>query len=273
MNAPPSDGSANGPPTLLSLHYSPWSERARWALDFQGIEYRLVQHVPFLGERRLRKVVGQHVGRGTVPVLVTAGGVLRDSWDIALYADQHGSREKLVPPELAAPLRELNELAESTMVRSRVLVTAALLESDAALEQGLPRSVPAFVRPLLRPLARYGTRWFARKYGLDLADLDTPRRVLAQALVLLRERYAERTYLFDRFTYGDIVFCSLLQGVRPVDDRYLRLWPAWREAFTQPALAEQFGDLLERRDRIYALHRGARTSRRASPELAVPLAS
>jgi glutathione S-transferase len=261
------------PPTLLSLHYSPWSERARWALDYQGVEYRLVQHAPFLGERRLRKVVGKRVERATVPVLVTEDSVLRDSWDIALHADARGSREKLVPSELEASIRELNDLAESTMVRSRGLVTAALLENDAALDQGLPRYVPPVLRPLLRPLSRYGTRWFARKYGLDLADLETPRRILAQTLALFRERYGTRPYLFDRFTYADIVFCSLLQGVRPVDDRYLRLWPAWRTVWTQPALAAEFSDLLERRDRLYAAHRGERAARRTSSEVAVSVAS
>lgn len=261
------------PPALLSLHYSPWSERARWALDYQGVEYRLVQHAPFLGERRLRRVVGKPVQRATVPVMVTEGGVLGDSWEIALYADQHGSRPKLVPPELRASIRTLNELAETTMVRSRGLVTAALLSSDAALDEGLPRGVPALARPLLRPISRYGTRWFARKYGLDLSDLETPRRVLADTLISFRERYGDRPYLFDRFTYADIIFCSLLQGVRPVDDHYLRLQPAWREAWTQPALASQFGDLLERRDRLYAAHRGERVTEHARTSVAVPAAS
>jgi glutathione S-transferase len=246
-------------PALLSLHYSPWSERARWALDYHELEYRLVQHEPFLGERRLRKIVGKRVARPTVPVLVTDDAVLRDSWDIALYADTQGTREKLVPPSLEGSIRELNALAESTMVRSRGLVTAALLASNAALDEGLPRYVPAAARPLLRPVSRFGTRWFARKYGLDLSDLETPRQVLGETLALFRERYGTRPYLFDRFTYADIVFCSLLQGVCPVDDRFLRLQPAWREAWTQPALVAEVGDLIRRRDRLYEEHRKPRT--------------
>jgi len=247
------------PPALLSLHYSPWSERARWALDYQGVEYRLVQHAPFLGERRLRKVVGTPTARATVPVLVTDGAVLRDSWDIALHADAHGTREKLVPPSLERSIRELNDVIESTMMRSRNLVTAALLADDAALDEGLPRYVPTAVRPLLRPLSRYGTRWFARKYGLDLVDLETPRRLLGETLALFRERYGNRPYLFAHFTYADILFCSLLQGVCPVADRYLRLGPAWRNAWTQPTLVAEFGDLIRLRDRLYAEHRGERT--------------
>jgi len=244
---------------LLSLHYSPWSERARWALDYQCIEYRLVQHEPFLGERRLRKVVGKRTPRPTVPVLVTDGAVLCDSWDIARYADAHGTREKLVPPSLEGPIRELYELTESTMRRSRNLVTAAVLADKSALDESLPRYVPGVVRPLLRPISRYGTRWFARKYGLDLADLGTARRVLAETLTVFRERYVDRPYLFEHFTYADILFCTLLQCVCPVADHYLRIGPAWRRAWTQPTLVTEFGDLIRLRDRLYAEHRGERT--------------
>jgi len=245
-------------PTLLSLHYSPWSERARWALDHHGLTYRLIQHAPFLGERRLRKFVGPHVERPTVPVLVSEDEVLRDSWDIALYADAHGSAEKLFPPGLEKAMRELAELTERTMVETRGLTTAAVLADDAALDESLPRSVPKPLRPLLRPLARYGTRWFARKYALDLTELETQRETLARGLTTFRERYGARPYLFERFSYADIVFCSLLQAVKPVDDRYIRLGPAWRSAWTQPALAAEFADLIRRRDELYAVHRGQR---------------
>ncbi len=249
-----------GVPALLALRYSPWSERARWALDHHGIRYQLLRHEPFVGERRLRRLTGKHVERPTVPLLVAGSEVLRDSWDIVRYADRHGSASALIPAELELAIRELHDLAERTMMEGRCLVTAALLASDAALDDAQPRFVPRFARPLLRPLSRFGTLWFARKYALELTDLDTPRRAIAETLERFRARYAGRPYLFDRFTYADIVFCSLLQGVSPVEDRYIRLSPAWRAAWTQPALAEKFADLVHERDRLYAEQRGSRRS-------------
>ena len=42
------------PRRLVSLKVSPWSERAKWALDHQRLSYQVVEHAPFLGERRLR---------------------------------------------------------------------------------------------------------------------------------------------------------------------------------------------------------------------------
>jgi glutathione S-transferase len=245
-------------PTLVSLRYSPWSERARWALDHHAIAYRLVRHEPFIGEPKLRKLAGPRAGRATVPLLLTGDERLMDSFEIARWADGHGAAPPLVPPERAAEITALNARVGEAMNQGRALVTAGLLADGAALEEALPRGVPGPLRPLLRSFSRFGMRWFARKYGLELTNLDEPRRVVARTLEHLRERYGQRPYFFERFSYADILFCSLLQGVSPVADRYVKLGPAWRRAWTQSALAEQFADLVERRDRLYAEHRAAR---------------
>jgi glutathione S-transferase len=249
--------SAAQPPrlTLLSLDYSPWSERARWALEHHGLSYQLLQHAPFVGEHRLRKLAGKPVGRATAPLLLADGDVLRDSYDIALYADRHGTGTPLVPAALEPEIRRLNAQVDGVMAEGRSLVVAALLASDEALDETLPDFLPPFARRLLRPFSRYGTRWFARKYALDLADLDGPRHAFARLLSSFREGYAGKPYLFDGFTYADILFCSTLQGVSPVDDRYVRLGPAWRKAWTDAALAREFADLVELRDTLYAAQR------------------
>ena len=250
-------------PTLVSLRYSPWSERARWALDHHELAYRLVQHEPFIGERRLRKLAGKRPGPVTVPLLLGGGDALMESFEIARFADRHGTAEPLLPAPLEPEIRELNALVERALTQGRSLTTAALLADPAALEEALPRSVPACLRPLLRSFSRAGTRWFARKYGLELAERERPLAELARTLGYLRARYARQAYFFDRFSYADIVVCSLLQAVSPVDDRYIRLGPAWRRAWTIPELATEYADLAARRDELYARHR----KRRVKPAL------
>jgi glutathione S-transferase len=243
--------------TLVVLSYSPWSERARWSLDHHGLAYRRIDHAPFLGERRLRRLVGNRSARPTVPVLLAEGAVLTDSWDIALYADRAGSAPALVPPAHTAEIRECYELAERAMAQGRTLVVAGLLASERALDETLPFRVPAFVLPLLRPITRYGTRWFGRKYELDLEALAGAREAVGVALNGFRKRLAGRPYLFERFGFADIVLCSLLQGIKPVADRYWPIGPAQREVWTQPELALEFDDLVSYRDRLYAAHRHA----------------
>lgn len=70
------------PRTLVLLPYSPWSERASWALDHHDLVYRRVDHVPVIGERRLRRWVGRREGPATVPVLIEGDTVLTQSWDV-----------------------------------------------------------------------------------------------------------------------------------------------------------------------------------------------
>ncbi|MEZ4449190.1 MAG: glutathione S-transferase family protein [Nannocystaceae bacterium] len=248
-------------PTLVHLHYSPWSERARWALDHHAVAYATIAHEPVLGERRLRRLAGGQ-RPATVPLLLDGDARLRDSWSIAEYADRHGGAAPLLPAEHLPAIRRWNEVLEAAMAAGRGLVVAGLLADPAALDEQMPPAVPAWVRRLARPLNRFGTRWFAAKYGLDLREGEAHAAGLRRGLDAAREALpGESSYLVGgAFTYADIILASALQGVLPVEDRYIRMGPATRRAWTQPALAREYADLLEWRERLYRDHRGRRAS-------------
>jgi glutathione S-transferase len=242
-------------PRLVVLPISPWTERVRWALDHHGITYEVIVHVPVVGERRLRQLVGAGSGRATAPALLLPGEVIRESWDIVAHADRHGAAAPLIPAQHADEIRRYCDLADRTMGQARALVAAALLDSPAALDETLPRDVPRWLRPWLRPLTRRGARWFARKYELGL-DEAAPLAALRSALVSLRERLAKSSpYLLGSFTYADILMAGLLQAVAPVSNEYIRLGPATRAIWSRPALAADFTDLVAWRDALYARHR------------------
>src|SRR5580704_5617991 len=59
---------------LLGLPYSPWSEKARWALDARHVPYADVTYAPLVGELALRRKLGKWTGAVTVPVLTEDGG-------------------------------------------------------------------------------------------------------------------------------------------------------------------------------------------------------
>lgn len=107
---------------------------------------------------------------------------------------------------------------------------------------------------------RAGTRWFARKYGVRLDALASYEETLRAGLDALRAALAGGEYLLGSFSYVDIAMATLLQGVEPVADRYLRLGPATRATWTRTELAREYADLLRWRDELYARHR-----RRATP--------
>lgn len=246
----------NATPQLVVLHVSPWSERARWALDHHGIAFREIQHAPFLGEGKLRKLVGPDQPRATVPVLIDGDTVITQSWDIAAHADRVGNGAQLLPDDRVADIRTWVDEIDGVSNHGRALVIRGMLGSAAALDEGLPPQIPGFIRPLLRPITRYGTRWFAKKYALQLDAVDEHRDALRTMLARVRARLGDGRYLFGSFGYGDIATASFLQGMAPVDDRWLRLGPATRAVWTQPELASEFADLVGWRDALYRDHRG-----------------
>jgi glutathione S-transferase len=240
----------------LSLGVSPWSERARWALDHHRLTYRLVEHMPVLGERRLRRLVGPDKPQATVPVLLAGKRVLTESWDIARFADAHGDGSQLFPPEHEAAIRAWVDLADEASVRGRAAIVAATLASGPALDAQLPAPVPKWLRPALRPVTRSLGRAFARKYGLNLDDEEGPRAAMRAALDRLRSGLAIRSpFLQGAFSYADIAMASLVQGVSPVADRFWRIAPATRQAWTRTSLASEYPDLIDWRDRLYEAKR------------------
>ena len=241
---------------LVQLSYSPWSERARWTLDHHAIAYRTVEHTPFLGELRLRRLVGRAKKRATVPVLIDGDTVLTESWDIAQYADRTGTGSKLIPAEREADVRAWADLADQTSSLGRALVVSGLLSSEAALDEGLPFQLPTWLHAAMRPVTRFGLRWFARKYDLSPSTAAEHEAKMRPALDRLRAAVQRSPYLLGRFTYADIAMATLLQGISPVGNGYIRLGPATRRAWTRPTLAEDYSDLVRWRDNLYLEHRG-----------------
>lgn len=243
-------------PTLVVLPVSPWSERARWALDHHRIPYRVVEHAPFIGERRLRRLTGPGPARATVPLLITGEERLTESTAIARWADRHGSGATLFPEGQDAELERWCTIADQSSSAGRALVTAALLRDPAALDETHPRQIPRFVRPLLRPLTRHGTRWFAKKYALDVEDTSAAEAQLRASLDLLRQALASGgPYLLGTFSYADVTMATVLQGVKPVDHPRFPLGTATRRAWTQETLAAAHPELLTWRDELYRKHR------------------
>jgi glutathione S-transferase len=240
---------------LIALRYSPWSERALWALDHHRIAYRLVPHEPVIGERKLRRIVGPREGRHTVPVLLTGDETLTESWDIARYADRVGGSTPLIPDARTSEVREYNDRVDRAMEAGRALLARRLLASPAARDETLPKQIPRGVRVLLRPMTWLGTRWFAQKYAVGAHAPEKAVLEIRSLLDAVRLALGGRDYLLGAFSYADIVVAGALQGVVPVAHEFIRLGPASREAWTNATLAADYADLVAWRDRLYANHR------------------
>jgi len=105
------------------------------------------------------------------------------------------------------------------------------------------------------PVARYGVRWFARKYELDIENTEPARVAVVELLDALRAVLARSSYVSSGFSFADIIMATFLQGVVPVADRYIHLGPATWQVFTQSDLAPCYSDLIQWRDRMYVQRR------------------
>lgn len=245
---------------FVSLHVSPWSERARWALDHHRLAYREEEHVVFFGEGKLRRITGKR--RNTVPILVADGVVLDESWDIARYADNSGASGTLFPEAKLAEIERVRELVDTHLRAGRGLLVRALMEDDAALDASLPKPVPKAIRPLLRPIVRRVTRYLADKHGVtdparEAEEKATIRRFLGEMRAM---GLAPGRTVLGAFSYADVLLATALQGILPVADRHLRLPSAIRRIWTKSDLAQEFPDLIAWRDWVYDMYRRAQPS-------------
>jgi len=237
-------------PELISLSYSPWSEKARWALDHHRIAYTETEHQIMLGEARLRLKARRPFGKVTVPVLIDGDHVYTDSLEIARYAEQNGRGEPLFPDPSAVEL--WNARSERGLAAGRVLLTERIAKDPRAKEEHLPPLLPDVARPVLRPLADVGIVFMRRKHGFD--HTLRARQDLDDVLGMLREGLGRREHLLDGFSYADITMAMVLQVVKPVEG-HMPLKPATERCWNDPELAEKYADLVAWRDRLFARFR------------------
>ncbi len=227
--------------------FAPWCERSRWALDHHGIVYREIAQVPLVAELSLR-IAARQMGRVTVPLFIDGDVKLMSSDAIARHADRIGSGAPLFARE--AEVAGWMEISEAIMVAGRALLLPRIAASPAALREQFP----------IKAVASLGVRHLMSKYATRASDGSRHDEDSRRCLDSVRATLADNcTFLVgDAMSYADITIAAALQFVLPVDERWISLGPASREAWTNAALAEDYGDVLAWRDRLYADNRAAR---------------
>jgi glutathione S-transferase len=241
---------------LTGLAYSPWTERARWALDHHRIDYRYAEHVPLLGEPVLRWKARRAglSGRTTVPLLRGENTALMDSMDIIRWADVQGSGESLRAD--SQTVADWLPAIEDGLSAVRARVTAGVLADRAAQVASAKAAVPDLLAGVFAPVAVQGARFIARKHRVDLDDREAHRSTCRSLAERMRKQIGGRTFADgERIGALDLLFCSFLQGIGPVGAPWMPLDPAIERVWTDAPLAEEFGDLLAWRDRLYSAHR------------------
>ena len=229
---------------LIGESFSPWTKKARWALEQCGLTYSYKEYIPTLSEPGLRWRMWQWTQPVSVPVLFVDRRVVRGSWEIAIYANEAAGDGCLGDFRAIAPW---NELSEAALAQGRTNVLRCILANDQALEEALPAFVPGRLRRPLRFVARDAVKRLDRKYE----HLEKPH-ALRQALLRTREVLAKSDtgYLLEHFSYADITMAVVLEVIAPIAHAHPPLGPATQRCWNDLVLADEFKDLLDWRDQL-----------------------
>jgi glutathione S-transferase len=191
---------------LITIPFSHYCEKARWALDWTRLPYQEDKYLPMAHKLATRG--------GTVPVLVTRHGRLADSAKILAFADAHAEVERRLYPRDAAPRAEVDALER---VFNDELAPATRL---FGYHHGLPRAnaLAELVAPGLTPVQRrlfpvltpFVAPKIRARYAIDDGTATRARETILRVFADLSARLAGRKYLVgDRFTAADLTFASL----------------------------------------------------------------
>jgi glutathione S-transferase len=246
---------------MEGLRYSPWTERARWALDHHEIPYDYREHVMMLSMPKLWWEMGRPAHPVTVPVLLLGNGKsVMESVAIARWADQNGRQPKLFMPD--RPERDVkimywSERGEEATDAARGAVLVRMGKNPAVQKASLPPFIPPALRGPLAWMTMMGVHYISREFHSSARSYEEHRERIRKFAAEVRQAL-KGEYLVDEFSFADVAVASALGVLRPVSTRYVKVDEEIRKVWTDEELADEFADLLAWRDRIYEKHRKRR---------------
>jgi glutathione S-transferase len=213
-------------PTLITIPFSHFCEKARWALDRARVEYREEGHAPLFHKRAVWSASGRP---GSVPVLLLDGdGVLDDSPLIVRWADGRATSDRKLLPSGGAERDEAlalehhfdvdfaphtRRLAYFHLLADQERVVSLMGIETPPLEHRLVKTVFPALRALMRRAMRIDAQASMRSRDKVRSVFDAVGKRLADG----------RPYLLgDRFGIADIAFASLASPVLLPDAHPMR---------------------------------------------------
>jgi glutathione S-transferase len=208
--------SAHGSPcVLITIPISHYCEKARWALDRAGVEYRERAHLQLIHRIAVRRAGGGT----TVPVLVCGDRVLADSADIVEEADAHAPPERRLYPDDPGAAADVRALARDFDARlgphgRRWMYHHLRERRDLAIAYGCT-GVPAWERRALRIAYPILIRGIERHLDITAATAARSEAEVRKVFDGVARRLGDgRPYLCgQRFTAADLSFAALAASV------------------------------------------------------------
>lgn len=202
---------------LITIRFSHYNERARWALDHCRVPYREEAYLPLM---HAGPVLWATRGRGrsdristplsTPAFIPESGAPICDSGDIVAFADAHRAEgtEGLLPGRGERELER--ELHDGLGKYSRCFAYQHIFSNPQLFDDAARRNVSRLqanvfiaMRPAVVALIRRGLR-------ISQAAADRARERMIAIFVEVSDRLQDERYLIaDRFTAADLTFAAL----------------------------------------------------------------
>jgi glutathione S-transferase len=236
---------------LVTIGFSHYCEKARWALDRSGAEYTEESHAPiahFLAVFRAG-------GRRTVPVLITDDGVFGDSTDILKYIDPFVPEDARLYPDEPNARREVLELEDlfdrNLGPLTRRWAYAWLLDEDRVIKPMFEKAMTPGERRLssmLIPLTKVGLR---KNMKLSPSVRESAFEKIRALYDEVDKKWSSGKFLCgDKFSAADLTLASLSIPVLLPEENP---WPPPMDIEMPPRMKAQMDELRATRVGQHAL--------------------
>ncbi len=241
--------------TLFTINMSHYSEKIRWLLDYEGIDYKEVALTPAV--HTLPMLLKGKRGETTVPLIQQGKTCVQDSPQIVRWlASEHGPL-KAFPSDLQKEITEVQQRFDAIGKPVARYLYLPGFAHDALIRQIWTQfSAPweeAFVRifyPVIKPV-------FKVKLKINKKDVARAQQKIDAEIRWLEERLSHGSYLVgDQFSVADITAASLLAPLACPEEHPIYGTEAFREKMAGPANQWADSPAMQWVRDIYSKHRG-----------------
>jgi len=246
---------------LLQFRYSPFNEKARWALDFKGVPHRRHSLLPGPHLRSMKRLTGQTA----TPVLTIDGHCIIGSSAILAELERRYPQPPLFPtdPDLRARALALQGWLDDELGPAlRTAMFSMVLDEHAYICDMFAADRPWWQRALYRAAYPLGKPMIKKGNGLTgPAAVEAAFAATRAGLDRLLTEVGPSGYLVgDAFTVADLTAASMLAAAaNPPDSPMTRPEPMPQEMRDWLALWQDHAAIDWVR-RIYARHRPSSTT-------------
>ncbi len=201
---------------LITIAFSHYNEKARWALDYCGVPYQERRYMPGFSQLAVYAATRGRGGRRdkvstklSTPVLITDGGeTLCDSTDIARWAAEQSGTALFPTPEV---LDVVTALGTDLGPYTRLCAYYHVMRVPRILPELATNNVGRAQALAFRAFAPLGKRMLARALTIDTPHAERALAKITAQLDQIETRLARGPYLVGKaFTAADLTFAALM---------------------------------------------------------------